>query len=263
MRKILILLCGICGFVGALRAADKISVAAAADLNVALTEIAARYWKQSGNSVEISFGSSGNFFHQIQNGAPFDVFFSADLDYPQKLITAGLAEPNSLYRYAVGRLVLWVPVPSSLDVERRGMAALLDPAVKKIAIANPQHAPYGRAAAAALRHYGIYDKVAHRLVLGENVSQAAQFVESGNTQAGIIALSLALAPALKDKGTYWEIPADAYPALEQAVVILSRSKKKNEAAAFVEYLKSAEAKTVLLRYGFSFPQEKSVPKEKN
>jgi molybdate transport system substrate-binding protein len=262
MNKVLLLLGVIWMSALPLRATDKISVAAAADLNVALTEIADHYGKLTGNSVEISFGSSGNFFHQIQNGAPFDVFFSADVDYPQKLIASGLADPASLYRYAVGRLVLWVPASSSLDVEHRGIDVLLDPAVKKIAIANPQHAPYGRAAAAALRHFGIYDKVADRLVLGENVSQAAQFVESGNTQAGIIALSLALAPAMKDKGRYWEIPADAYPMLEQAAVILSRSKKKNEAASFLEYLKSAEATDVLRRYGFSFPQEKSVPKEK-
>jgi molybdate transport system substrate-binding protein len=263
MNKVLLLLGVIWMSALHLRATDKISVAAAADLNVALTEIAEHYGKQTGNSVEISFGSSGNFFHQIQNGAPFDLFFSADVDYPQKLIAAGLAEPASLYRYAVGRLVLWVPASSSLDVEHGGMNVLLDPAVKKIAVANPMHAPYGRAAVAVLRHFGIYDKVADRLVLGENVSQAAQFVESGNTQAGIIALSLALAPAMKEKGRYWEIPADAYPALEQAAVILSRSKKKNGAAAFLEYLKSGEATTVLRRSGFSFPQEKSVPKEKN
>jgi molybdate transport system substrate-binding protein len=263
MNKILLLLGVICLSALPLLAADKITVAAAADLNVALKEIAVNYEKGNGNLVEISFGSSGNFFTQIQNGAPFDIFFSADVDYPQKLIAAGLAEPASLYRYALGRLVLWVPASSSLDIEHRGIDVLLDPAVKKIAIANPQHAPYGRAAAAALRHFGIYDKVADRLVLGENVSQAAQFVESGSTQAGIIALSLALAPAMKDKGHYWEIPSDAYPALEQAVVVLSRSKKKSEAAPFLEYLKSGEATTVLRRYGFTLPQEKLLPKEEH
>jgi molybdate transport system substrate-binding protein len=263
MNKALTLLCVICMSAMPLRAAEKISVAAAADLNVALTEIADHYGKRTGNSVEISFGSSGNFFNQIQNGAPFDIFFSADLDYPEKLIAAGLGEPASLYRYARGRLVLWVAASSSLDIEHRGIDVLLDPAVKKIAIANPRHAPYGRAAAAALRHLGIYDKVSNRLVLGENVSQAAQFVESGNTQAGLIALSLALAPAMKDKGRYWEIPDDAYPTLEQAVLILSRSKKKSEAAAFLEYLKSGEATTVLRRYGFTLPQEKLLPQEEH
>ncbi len=242
----------------AVPAAGEITAAAAADLNAALTEIAANYQKATGNTVRLVFGSSGNLFNQIQNGAPFDVFFSADLDYPQKLVGAGVAEPSSLYRYAVGRLVLWIPASSPLDVEQRGMNALLDPSVKKIAIANPQHAPYGRAAVAALKHFGLYDKVADRLVLGENVSQAAQFVESGNAQAGIVALSHALAPAMKDKGRYWEIPADAYPALEQGVVILSHSPNKKEAAAFLEYLKTATSVAVLRRYGFSLPEARKL-----
>src|SRR5207245_6266422 len=141
----------------AVPASAQITVAAAADLNAALSEIAANYQKSGGGIVRLSFGSSGNLFNQIQNGAPFDIFFSADLDYPQQLIDAGLAEPSSFYRYAVGRLVLWVPASSSLDLEHRGMNALLDPSVKKIAIANPQHAPYGRAAVAALRHFELYD----------------------------------------------------------------------------------------------------------
>jgi molybdate transport system substrate-binding protein len=246
----------ICAAALPVSAAGEITVAAAADLNLALSEIAATYQKQTGNTVRLSFGSSGNLFNQVQNGAPFDLFLSADVDYPKKLIEAGLAERTSLYRYARGRLVLWLPTSSSLDVERRGMEVLLDPSVKKIAIANPQHAPYGRAAVAALRHFGIYDKIADRLVLGENVSQSAQFVESGNAQAGIVALSHALAPAMKDKGRYWEIPADAYPVLEQAAVIVSRSANKKEAAAFLEYLKSPEATQVLRRHGFSLPEEK-------
>jgi molybdate transport system substrate-binding protein len=244
------------------RAAGEITVAAAADLNAALTEIAANYEKASGTIVRLSFGSSGNLFSQIQNGAPFDVFFSADLDYPQKLVGAGLADPSSLYRYAVGRLVLWVPASSSLDLEHGGMSALLDPSVKKIAIANPQHAPYGRAAVAALRHFGFYNRVADRLVLGENVSQAAQFVESGNAQVGIVALSHALAPAMKDKGRYWEISADSYPALEQGVVILSHSPNKGAATAFLDYLKKPGSAAVLRRYGFSLAEE-PTPKEKH
>src|SRR3989442_9697748 len=141
-------------------AVGEITVAAAADLNVALSEVAASYQKATGNTVRLSFGSSGNLFNQIQNGAPFDVFFSADLDYPQKLIGAGFAEPSSFYRYAVGRLVLWVPASSSLDLEHVGMNVLLEPSAKKIAIANLQHAPYRRAAVAALRHFGIFERVA-------------------------------------------------------------------------------------------------------
>lgn len=238
------------------QAHGQIIVAGAADLNASLTEIAAAYQKQTGRTVKLSFGSSGNLFTQIENGAPFDVFFSADMDYPQKLIEDGFANGPSPYRYAVGRLVLWVPASSSLDLEHRGMDVLLDPSVKKIAIANPQHAPYGRAAVAALRHFELYEKLADRLVLGENVSQAAQFVESGNAQAGIVALSHARAPAMKGKGRYWEIPADAYPALDQGVVVLAHSQNKKEAAAFLDYLKTAGASAIMRRYGFSLAEEK-------
>ena len=136
------------------------------------------------------------------------------------------------------------------------MNALLDPSVKKIAIGNPQHAPYGRAAEAALRHYGIYDQVASRLVLGENISQAAQFVESGNAQAGLIALSHALTPAMKAKGRYWTVPLDAYPTLNQAAVVLSHSKQQEAARKFLEFVHSAEVTSLLKNYGFSLPEEK-------
>jgi molybdate transport system substrate-binding protein len=236
-------------------AAQEITVAAAADLSSALGELASDYQKRTGIKARLSFGASGNLTQQIKNGAPFDIFFSADEDYPRQLVEARLAESDSLYRYAVGKLVLWVPASSSLDIEKRGMNVLLDPAVKKIAIANPQHAPYGRAAVAALRHYQLYDRIADRLVLGENVSQAAQFVESGNAQAGLVALSHALAPAMRGKGRYWEVPTDAYPQLDQAAVILSRSQLKQEAAAFLHYLKSPSAQAVLRRNGFSLTEE--------
>src|SRR5438552_5280140 len=239
----------------AMPSAAQVTVAAAADLNAALTELAASYEKSGGGAVRLSFGSSGNLFHQIQNGAPFDVFFSADLDYPNRLIEAGLAEKSSFYRYAVGQLVLWVPASSPLDVEHRGMDSLLDPSVKKISLANPEHAPYGRAAVAALRHFGLYEKVSDRFVFGENVSQAAQFVESGNAQAGFVALSHAMAPGMREKGRYWIVPSDAYPALQQAAVILSYSSKKAEAAAFLQYIQEPEAIGVLRHYGFSVPEE--------
>jgi len=169
------------------------------------------------------------------------------------LIGTGQADAASLYQYAVGKLVLWVPADSGLDVERQGMNALLEPVVKKIAIANPQHAPYGRAAVAALKHYGLYDRVADRLVLGENVSQAAQFVESGNAQAGFVALAHALAPGMQGKGKYWQVPADAYPQLAQGVVVLANSPHKKEAAEFVEYVKTKDAADVLRKYGFTVP----------
>src|SRR5208282_104275 len=185
-------------------AADReINVAAAADLNAALQEVAASYEKRPGVAVKLSFGASGALTQQIQNGAPFDIFFSADMDYPRQLIAGGQADSATLYLYAVGRLVLWVPKDSRLDVERKGLDVLLYPGVKKISIANPQHAPYGRAAVAALKHYGLYEKVSDRLVLGENISQAAQFVESGNAQVGFVALAHAAAPTMQGKGKYW------------------------------------------------------------
>ena len=140
--------------------APELVVAAAADLSSALKEISDGYQKKTGVTLKLSFGASGALMQQIQNGAPFDLFFSADMDYPRQLISAGTANGATLYQYAVGRLVLWVPADSPLDVEHQGMKALLDPSVKKIAIANPQHAPYGRAAVAALKHAGIYDQVA-------------------------------------------------------------------------------------------------------
>ncbi|MGO9517574.1 MAG: molybdate ABC transporter substrate-binding protein [Candidatus Korobacteraceae bacterium] len=242
-------------------AADReINVAAAADLNTALQEVATNYEKRTGVAVKLSFGASGALTQQIQNGAPFDVFFSADMDYPRQLITDGHAERSTLYRYAVGRLVLWVPKNSQLDVEHKGMDILLDPSVKKIAIANPQHAPYGRAAAAALKHYGLYDKLSDRLVLGENVSQAAQFVESGNAQAGFVALAHATAPALQGEGKYWVVPAEAYPPLDQGVVLISHSAHGQDAAAFLEYVKSQEVAAVLRRFGFSLPEQKDKQK---
>src|SRR5271170_6525422 len=211
----------------------EINVAAAADLSSALQEVAANYEKHTGVAVRLSFGASGALTQQIQNGAPFDIFFSADMDYPRQLIAGGQAEGASLYRYAVGRLVLWVPQDSPLDVEHKGMDVLLDASVKKISIANPQHAPYGRAAAAALKHYGLYEGVAERLVLGENVAQAAQFVESGNAQAGLVALAHAMAPAIQGKGRYWIVPAEAYPPLDQGVVLISRSPHREDATAFL------------------------------
>ena len=235
--------------------AQEITVAAAADMSAALPELVTAYTKKTGQVVKVSFGASGNLTNQIRNGAPFDIFFSADEQYPQQLISEGLAEKDTLYRYAVGRLVLWVPNDSPLDLSKLGIKALLDPSVNKISIANPSTAPYGRAAEAALRHFEVYEQVSSRLVVGENISQAAQFVESGNAQAGLVALSLALAPAMKDKGRYWTVPLDAYPTLNQAAVVISKSKQQDAAKKFLEFLRSFEASSLLTRYGFSLPSK--------
>jgi molybdate transport system substrate-binding protein len=231
----------------------ELVVAAAADLSSALKEVGDNYEKKTGVTIKLSFAASGALTQQIQNGAPFDVFFSADMDYPRQLISAGDADSASLYQYAIGKLVLWVPAGSPLDVEHQGMKILLDPSVKKISIGNPQHAPYGRAAIAALKHAGLYDQIADRLVLGENISQAAQFVESGNAQVGFVALAHVIAPEMKGKGKYWVVPADFYPPLAQGVVVLTHSQHKKEAEEFVDYIKSKAAVEVLRSYGFSLP----------
>jgi len=235
------------------RAADELTIAAAADLTFAFKDVAAKFQAQTGNTVKLSFGSSGNFFSQIQNGAPFDLFFSADLSYAKKLEDNGLAEPGTLYEYATGKIVLWVPAGSKLDVSK-GLAVLTDPTIHKIAIANPEHAPYGRAAKAALQKEGVYDQIKDKIVLGENISQTAQFVQSGNADVGIIALSLALAPTLKNKGKYFEIPADDYPAIEQAAVVLKSSQHKDLAKKLVSFLKQPESTEIMQRYGFVTPK---------
>ena len=233
----------------------EIRVAAAADLKFAMTEMAAEFEKQTGTSVLVTYGSSGNLFSQILNGAPFDLFFSADIDYPRKLEAAGLAEPGTLYEYATGRLVIWTPVHSKLDVARLGWQVLLDASVQKISIANPNHAPYGRAAVAALEKAGIYESVKAKLVYGENISQAAQFVQSGNAQAGIIALSLSVSPAMQD-GKRWVVPAKMHPAIVQGAMVLKNAKDKEAARTFLNYAKSEKGRATMARNGFEFSEEK-------
>ena len=202
MTRVIIALCLflITGVNGAV--AEDITIAAAADLNFVFRELVAEYEESTGDHVRLSLGSSGNFFAQIQNGAPFDLYFSADIAYPRKLEEAGLTVPGSLYPYAIGRIVLWAGKDSRLDLSK-GLEILREPAIKKIAIANPKHAPYGRAAVAAMEHAQVYDRVKDKLVLGENISQAAQFIESGAADVGIIAMSLALAPLMQAAGQYW------------------------------------------------------------
>lgn len=252
MRRPLFLPCllALLAIATSLSAQKELTVAAAADLQPVMKEIAWRFEKNCGCEVKVTFGSSGNFFAQIQNQAPFDLFFSADLDYPKKLEAAGLAEPGSLYRYATGKIVLWVPKNSSIDVSR-GLNVVADPAVKKVAMANPAHAPYGRAAQAALRKAGLWDKASSKLVLGENISQTAQFVQSGNADAGILALSLVLSPGMKDQGRYFEIPQELYPPLQQGAIILSHSKHRELAIRFMQFLKTGETKSLLSQYGFA------------
>jgi molybdate transport system substrate-binding protein len=218
----------------------------------ALPIIAAQFEKHSGSKVTLTFGSSGNFFTQIQNGAPFDVFLSADIDLPRQLERAGQAERGSLYSYATGRIVLWTRSDSGIDL-RGGLSILANATVRRVAIANPDHAPYGRAAVAALRHEALYERVQAKLVRGDNISQAAQFVQTGNADVGMIALSLALAPGLKNTGTYVEIPRSFYPPIEQAAVVLAGSTQKAIAQEFMVFLKRPESAHTLEAYGFLIP----------
>src|SRR6266581_8650736 len=198
-----------------------VRVAAAADLRFTMGEIVEAFRREHPIDVQVTYGSSGNFYAQLSNRAPFDIFFSADVDYPRRLIRQGMALADSEFLYGVGRLVVWVSRTSPIEVEKLGMQALLSPSVRRIAIANPRHAPYGRAAEAAMKNLGVYDQVKARLVLGDSVMQAAQFVDSGGAEVAIISHSLALAPRLRDKGRFWEVPLDAYPLREQGGVILS------------------------------------------
>ncbi len=232
---------------------QEIRVAAAADLKFAMGELSEKFEKQTGTKVNVTYGSSGNFYSQMQNGAPFDLFFSADIEYPRKLEAAGLADPGTLYEYAVGRIVIWMPAGCKVDLAKQGWNALLDASVEKIAIANPEHAPYGRAAVAALQKAGIYESVKTKLVYGENISQAAQFVQSGNAQAGIVAMSLAVSPAMRE-GKHWDIPANLHPPIEQGAIILKGAKNKHAANAFLEFVKSVAGRSILAKYGFEFPE---------
>ena len=232
--------------------AQTLRIAAASDLEFVLPDLTAQYEKQSGVKLAITYGSSGNFFAQIQNGAPFDLFLSADNTYPRKLAEAGYGDANSVAIYARGLLAIWLSPDSPLDLTADGFRTLLDPRIQKIAIANPSHAPYGRAAIAALRNVGLYDQLKSKLVLGENVSQAAQFVQSGSAQAGLIALSLALSPAMMS-GKRYELYGWRYPTIEQSAVVLKSSTNKQVAGAFLEFLKSPEARGIFKRYGYMAP----------
>lgn len=236
--------------------AQPLTIAAASDLQWVLKETATRFEAKTGVPVTLSFGSSGNFYSQIENGAPYDLFFSADVEYAKKLAENNFAEPGSLLQYATGKIVLWVPNDSPLELSK-GLEALRNPSIRKLAIANPAHAPYGRAAEMALKKSGLWEIVSTKIVQGENISQTAQLVQSGNADAGILALSLVVAPTMKAQGRYFVIPPELYSPLQQACVVLKTSPHKAEARQFVEFLKTAEIRRLFEQYGFSVPGETS------
>lgn len=233
-------------------AAADIHVAAASDLTFCLQELNAIYKKANpGANVVLTTGSSGKFFAQIQNGAPFDVYMSADMEYPRKLADAGMADRNSLFQYGVGQIAVWSTDPR-VDVSK-GVAMLADAATGKVAIANPAHAPYGRAAQAAMEKAGVWKSVQPKLVIGENISQAAQFVQTGNAQAGIIAVSLLKAPTMTGVGKYAVVPQAMHPPIEQGAVLTAKGKTNPDAGRYIAFLKSAEARAVFDRFGFLLP----------
>ncbi|MFC3114729.1 molybdate ABC transporter substrate-binding protein [Cellvibrio fontiphilus] len=230
--------------------AEKITIAAAADLKFAMDELVATFKQQHAtDEVEVIYGSSGKFYTQIQQGAPFDLYFSADIDYPRQLANLGLAG-SAVTPHALGRLVLW---SATRDASQMTLADLTDPAIKRIAIANPRVAPYGKRAVEALKQSGLWDKLEPKLVYGENIAQTAQFVQTGNAQIGIIALALAISPELASKGGYWLVPAELHAPLEQGFIITKRAENNGLASKFATYIESKAARAVMTRYGFALP----------
>ena len=238
--------------------AGQITVAAAADLKFAMDEIVAGFQKEHpGDEIQVTYGSSGKFHTQIQQGGPFDLFFSADISFPRELAAKGLAA-SEVRPYAVGRIVLW---SNSMDASRMTLASLSDPKISRIAIANPKHAPYGKRAEEALKALGLWDRLQSKLVFGENIAQTAQYVQSGNAQIGIIALSLAINPELAKNGGYYLIPDNLHNPLEQGYIVTKRGDGKPLAKKFADYMGGKKARAVMTRYGFVLPGEQVVRKE--
>lgn len=233
-----------------LAAADTITVAAASDLKFAMEEVVATFKaSHPGHQVDVVYGSSGNFFAQIQQGAPFDLFFSADIGFPRELAKAGLTA-SEVKPYAIGRLVLW---SATLDASKMTLASLTDPKITRIAIANPKHAPYGKRAEEALKAAGIWGQVQPKLVFGENIAHTAQFVQTGSAQVGFLALALVLNKELASKGGYWLVPDTLHSPLEQGYVITKQGAGKPLAARFADYIASKPARALMVKYGFVLP----------
>jgi molybdate transport system substrate-binding protein len=253
MRKTRIILAMVFVFVATLsraQSSDKILIAAASDLKFALDSIIGVFKKSYAKGVDVTYGSSGKLFEQISNGAPFDIFFSADINYTKQLKEKGLTA-SEVYPYGVGRIVVW---SKKIDPNKDGMKSLLAPSIKKIAIANPAHAPYGKRAEEALIYYKVLETVKGKLVYGENISQTAQFITTGAADIGIVALSLALSPNMKKEGgKYYLIPETSHNRLEQGAAITRHGKGNDLANAFMEFIKSDAANNILIHFGFTKP----------
>jgi molybdate transport system substrate-binding protein len=232
---------------------QEVLVAAASDLKFAMDSLVKAFSGETKDvTIKLVYGSSGNFFEQISNDAPFDLFFSADLDYPQKLEQQHKTL-SAIKLYGTGQIVLW---SSRVDPSKEGMSSLLQPTVTRIAIANPAHAPYGRRAEESLKYYHLYDKVREKLVIGENISQAAQFASTGAADIGIIALSLALSPQLQKEGKYWLIPESSHQPLKQGYVMLQHAKGNTGAEKFAAFIGSPKAHAILEYFGFGKAEHK-------
>jgi molybdate transport system substrate-binding protein len=249
----LLLLAALAALAPAARAdGAKVSVAAAANLSFALDALDAEFRKEHPDVTLTSMtGASGDIVAQVEHGAPYDVFLSADLHFPQVLIAAGKADPKTLTTFAVGQLVLWT-TRDGLDLS--DLAAVVhNPAVQKLAIANVTTAPFGRAAQQALEKLGLWADAQPKLVIGESISQATQFVSTGNADAGFVALSVVLAPKLKGRGHYVEIPAALYGPLDQGAVVTAAGAGNPVAGQFVAFLRGPEARAILASFGYRIP----------
>lgn len=256
LKSLLLLACTIVLGAAPAWAAEPL-IAAASDLKFALEEIAGTYQKETGRSVRLTMGSSGTFATQIRNGAPFQMFLSADEDFVLKLHADGFAKDDGVL-YGIGRIVLIAPPDSGLKVdgELKGLGeALRNGGIKRFAIADPEHAPYGRRAEEALRYAKLWDLIKPRLVLGENISQATQFATSGSAQGGIVALSLVMAPQMASMGRYALIPESWHQPLRQRMVLLKGADAATE--AFYRYMQQPTARAIMRRYGFSLPDERN------
>jgi molybdate transport system substrate-binding protein len=231
------------------QAKKELRVAAAADLQPVMPVFADTYEKAKGVKLVVSYGSSATLATQIQNGAPIDIFLSADYSFPEQLVAAGLTDAKVPTPYAKGTLVLWARKDSPLQPIDGN--SLSDPRIKSLAIADELHAPYGRAAVAALTRMKLYDTLKPRLVIGENITQAAQYVESGNAQLGLISLTIASTAHFKEVGTYVLIPTSTYPPINQCAVVMAKSDRKDEAHEFLDWMLSDEVQSHLKDFGLA------------
>jgi molybdate transport system substrate-binding protein len=246
IRYLIFLLCT--SLIACGQAREKVLIAAASDLKFALDSIVTVFKRaHTGSQIDVTYGSSGKLYEQVSHGAPFDLFFSADISYPLGLQKKGLAL-SDVETYGVGRIVIWC---KKVDPNPTGMETLLNHSIIKVAIANPRHAPYGQRAEEAMKYFKVYEKIKSKLVFGENISQAAQFVTTGAADAGVIALSLALSPTMKKmNGSYYLIPATSHEPLRQGFVLLKHAKDNALAHAFKNFLTTTESVKILGYFGF-------------